>query len=76
MMKNLRDNWNMPNDVGVIYNKNNKKDGEMATKLQSAWKWIRPKKRPPKGSPWQILMEDWIIDKLFWVEWWLKKKGS
>jgi len=25
MMKSLKDNWNKPNDVGVIYNKNKQK---------------------------------------------------
>jgi hypothetical protein len=41
----------MPNDVGVIYNKNNKKDGEMVAKLRSAWKWVGKKKDHPKDPP-------------------------
>jgi len=54
----------------------NKQDGKRAVELQSACKWTRAKIGPPKGFSWQVPMEDWIIDRLPWGEWWLKKKGN
>ncbi len=44
--------------MGVIYNGRKQQDGKKGVELWNAQKWIRAKRRPPKGSPWQVSMED------------------
>jgi hypothetical protein len=78
MMKNLRYNWNMPNDDRVSFAmEGNKQDKKASIELWKARKWIRAKKKwPPKGSPLWVQMEDSIKERLLLRDWWFKKNKS
>jgi hypothetical protein len=59
--------------MGVICNERKKTRQEKVSRARRAKKWIKVRKGPPKGSPWQVPMEDLITNRLPWKEWWLKK---
>jgi hypothetical protein len=58
MMKNLRNNWNKPKDVGVILNGRKQTRCEKGNRITKCTKWTNAKRGPPKRYPWQVLMED------------------
>jgi hypothetical protein len=50
-MKNLRDNWNKPNDVAIIYNKKTKKMGKWQPSYKVCENELGQKKDHPKDPP-------------------------